>query len=340
MNRRDFLMTSGIVALGSALPAAAIQLEKKISSPSKLPTREFGKTGHTLPIFGHGGSAMIEQENKHYGVVPVPTMEERIAMVRYGYDQGIRYFDTARIYGESESIMGKALKDVRHDVFLATKVLVFDPEKVRPSVEKSLEELETDYVDSMQLHGPVIERHGFEGCMKIHEELVKLREEGLVRFIGLTGHNQYQEMHKLIATGGFDTLLMQLGYFNKGYNTRHSNSQIEWRNNCTAKASELGMGIVAMKVMSANVFSRNSQNILPSYDPAQREKLPAAAIRYVLNDPRIHILNIGISIQEDIDRNIAIFTGDTTYSAEDRMLLADYSAQAYLSETVQGLELV
>ncbi len=68
-------------------------------------------------------------------------------MVRYAFDQGIRYFDTARVYSESESIVGKGLKDVRKDAFIATKVAVTAPNQVRKSLEKSLEQLGMDYVD-------------------------------------------------------------------------------------------------------------------------------------------------------------------------------------------------
>ena len=68
-----------------------------------------------------GGSAMIQQWKKEYGVGVLP-LEERVAMVRHAFDRGVRYFDTARVYGESESIMGKGLKGIRDKVYLATKV--------------------------------------------------------------------------------------------------------------------------------------------------------------------------------------------------------------------------
>ena len=62
-------------------------------------------------------------------------------MVRYAFDKGVRYFDTARVYSESESIVGKGLKDVRKEAFIATKIAVFSPDAVRKSLETSLEEL-------------------------------------------------------------------------------------------------------------------------------------------------------------------------------------------------------
>jgi len=351
MDRRHFLKTGiqagGVMAFAAAAgkASAADVAETKtapgkdISNPGKLPSRTFGRTGHELPIFGHGGSAMVAHEMKHYGLPLLPD-EERIAMVRHGYDRGMRYFDTARIYGDSENIMGAALKDVRHDVFINSKVFVMSPDRVRLSVEKSLEALDTDYVDAMQIHGPVVERLGYEGCMPIYEELAKLREEGMIRFIGMSGHSRFEEMYKLIASNNFDTILIEMGYFRKGYNTRHSNENLEWRQVCLAKAAELNVAISAMKVFGASIFGHNSRNVVADFDEEARAKLPAAAIRYVLSDPRVHMLTIGISMPEDIDRNIEILMGDTTFTVEDRELLASFSLRAYDSPLVQDMNIV
>lgn len=332
IDRRSFLKSGALaITVAASAPAAVAPVAqgKSISQTGPLPQRVFGRTGHSLPILGHGGSALIEGEAHHYGITTLPTMDDRVAMVRNAYDRGLRYFDTARIYGESESIFGRALKEVRDDVFLASKSMVFSADKVRASVEESLRQLGTPYLDSLQLHGPVIERLGYDGCMPIVETMLKLKEEGLFRFLGLTGHSRFEEMHKLITSNHFDTLLIERGYFHKGYNTRHSLGSVEWRDSCLSKAHELNVGIVAMKVLSANIFGHNAKNIWPEYDEAKRAKLPGAAIRYVLSDPRVSILLLGVSLPGDVDTNIGILTGDTTYTLEDRTLLAEFSAKAY-----------
>jgi aryl-alcohol dehydrogenase-like predicted oxidoreductase len=302
--------------------------------------RKFGKTGYSFPVLGHGGSAMMEREYSYYGLNDPPSREDRVKMVRDAYDKGVRYFDTARIYAESETLMGEGLKDVRDSVFIASKVMVDDPAKVRASVEKSLEELQTDHVDLMQIHGPMIEGLDMPVLMKEYEELVKLRDEGLIRFIGITGHNAFHKMYELIDTKGFDSVLIEYGYFRKGYNTRHSEVQVEWRQNCVAKAHELEMGIVAMKVLGAWIFNHNAKNVVPEYDVAAVKQLPGAAIRWVLSDPRISVLNIGVSYPTDIDENIKIVTGDTELTMADRQLLADFSAKAYQTDRVKALEVV
>ncbi|HVU90341.1 MAG TPA: aldo/keto reductase [Pirellulales bacterium] len=341
--RRDFLKSgllaaAGTTALGQRIAGATAPAEKSIElSTGKLPTRKFGKTGHTLPILGMGGSAMVKLFAASYGI-ELLSIDQRVAMVRHAYDSGIRYFDTARVYGESESIMGRGLKGVRENVYLATKCHLTDPGQVRKCVETSLEQLGTDYVDCVQIHSPAIERVGFDGAMKIHAELVKLRDEKMLRFIGLTTHVAFEDVLKMIGTGGFDQVLLAYGYFRRGMDTILSNTKVEYRDQCLAKAADLGMAIVAMKVMGANIFSHNSKNLVADSDPAVLARLPAAAIRWVLQDPRISMLNIGVSMPADIDQNLATLTGNLTYTNEDRTLLAEFSAKAYGSETVQKMK--
>ncbi len=345
MDRRAFLKTGAVggaaMAVAPAMGArAAVPDGKQISTKAgAMPEKVFGRTGMTLPIFGHGGSAMFKGDIAYYGV-PLLPLEERIAMVRHGYDSGIRYFDTARIYGESEEIMGKALADVRDNCYIASKVLVMEVDRVRNSVERSLEALGTSYLDCAQIHGPVIERLGYDGCMPMFEELAKLRDEGIIKYIGMTGHSRFEEMYKMIDSGHFDTVLIEYGYFHKGYNTRHSPESVEWRGKCVARAAERNMGIVAMKVFGAWVFNHNSKALIPDFNEEHRAKLARAAIRWVLNDPRIHILNIGIAMPSDIDVNIALLNGDTKLKEEDTQILEAFSQKAYLHPMVQELKLV
>jgi aryl-alcohol dehydrogenase-like predicted oxidoreductase len=308
-----------------------------IRSAEGIPLRTLGKTGRKLPILAMGGSAMVRMFIKSYGAELLST-EDRIAMVRHCYDSGVRYFDTARVYGESESIMGQGLKGVRQNCYVATKMHESDPAKVRACVEKSLEQLGMDQVDCVQVHSPAIERVGFAGGMKLHAELVKLRDEGLLKYIGLTTHIAFEPVLRMIDTGGFDQVLLAYGYFRKGMDTMLSNRKIETRQRCLARAHELGMGIVAMKVLGANIFSHNAVNVAPDYDRQRMAQLPAASIRWVLQDPRVSILNIGVTYPADVDKNLKTLRGDLRFTLDDRELLADFSAAAYDSPLVQGLK--
>ncbi|MBX3175972.1 MAG: aldo/keto reductase [Candidatus Hydrogenedentes bacterium] len=338
MNRRTFLQTTaatGLIAAG-ALNAPAAPAPPVYSRAGNLPWRTFGKTGVELPILAYGSAPLMTWEDDYYGISS-GAYEARVKMVRLGYEKGLRYFDTARIYGESEQIFAEALRDVYPDIFLASKVLVKSVEELQKSVDDSMSTLKTDRIDCMQLHGPTIERLGYDGCMPLVEALVKMRDEGRFTFIGLTGHSRFEEMYKLIDTGIFDTLLIEFGYFHKGYNTRHSNRSLANRDLCVARASELNMGILGMKVMGASIFGHNAAKLVPEFGADAAKKLPPAAIRWVLNDSRIHLLNIGISVPEDLDANIATLTGDTALTNEDRMLLASFAEKAYEQPAVQEL---
>ncbi len=96
-------------------------------------------------------------------------------------------------------------------------------------------------------------RTAFEPAMKIHAELAKLRDEGLFRYIGLTTHVAFETIYKKIATGGFDQAVLTICYFNKGMDTLLSEENRACREKCLQKVHELGMAIVAMKVMGVSI---------------------------------------------------------------------------------------
>jgi predicted aldo/keto reductase-like oxidoreductase len=343
MDRRSFLKSGAIAAAGAALlgPATlakAAPTNKEITFPAGIPTRPFGKTGHVLPVLGHGGSAMVNSWESAY-MVKLGSEDDRVKMVRDAYDKGMRYFDTARVYSESERIMGTALKDVRDNCYIATKVADPRAAKTRESLEKSLSELGTDYVDCLQIHSPAIEAVGADAAMKVYEEIAKLRDEGLVRFIGLTTHVAFEDVYKMIDTGLFDQCLLAKGYMRRGMTSILKEDKVETREKCVARAHELGMAIVAMKVMGANLLGQGTKQIVPAGDPEVQRKVPAAAIRYVLSDTRVSMLNIGVSTPSDIENNLATLAADTTYTDADKTLLASYSELVYASDYVKAMPL-
>jgi len=336
LGRRKFLKTAaqaaaaGVVSTGIA--SGALPKEKKIDPADTIPTRVLGKTGAKLPILGYGGAGLV----KIWGN-PL-SLEDRVKLVRYAYDRGVRYYDTAGNYMESQAILGEALKDIRDNVYLVSKVETTVPGRVRMTVEKSLKELQTDYLDAILIHGtPGIEQMTVEQAMKVHGELVKLRNERIVRFIGFSAHSYFDKALALISSGGFDQCMLSYGYIPRGHDQVFSARMVELRNACVAKAHELGMGIVAMKVVGAGVLGAWSGYIVPGFDKKRLEQLPAAAIRYVLDDERIHILNIGMRLKEEIDTNIKTLSGDVTYTMDDRALLAEFSAKALASDAIKAM---
>ncbi|RQG89103.1 aldo/keto reductase [Natrarchaeobius halalkaliphilus] len=125
--------------------------------------------------------------------------DDAIEMIRYAVDRGITYFDTGDVYGHgrSEELIGRALTDVRDEVTVATKVgydfynnpqaghgelpKEMDPEYLRKAVERSLERLEMDSIDVLQLHNANVE----EITPDILELLDELEEEGIIHATGL-----------------------------------------------------------------------------------------------------------------------------------------------------------
>jgi aryl-alcohol dehydrogenase-like predicted oxidoreductase len=330
--RRQFL-TSGLAAVAAA---AAPQ--------NTLPVQAFGKTGRRLPLLACGGSAMVEKWAAGYGVT-APPFAQRVAMVRHAYDAGIRYFDTSRNYFESESIIGEALADVRENIYLASKVGVaaqsagiIEPKQVRASVEESLRTLKTGYLDCLQIHGPAFEYLGYDRAIGIYEEVAKLRQEKLCRFIGVTGHTAFETMFRLIDTKLFDQVLLAYGYFPKGMDTILSHANLQWRELCLARARELGMGILAMKVLGSFIFGHNAKNLVPDFGEDRLRALRQAALRWALRGEQPPMLLVGISLPGDVDENIRTLAANRVFTAADQRLLAEFSAKALSHKAIQALK--
>jgi len=333
IDRRSFLKAGMAAAIGSVAAGSGVaRAGEPPSDPTQIATRPFGKTGRSLPILGYGGAALVK-----VWASPL-SAEDRAKLVRYAYDRGIRYFDTAGNYMESQSILGEGLKGIRDKVYLVTKVETTDPAQVRGAVEKSLKELQTDYLDAILIHGtPGLEQMTVKRAMEVHGELVKLRGEGIAKFLGFSAHSYFDKALALIDSGGFDLCMLSCGYFPRGHNQVFSPRMLELRNACLAKAHERGMGIIAMKVMGGGVLGAWAGYVVPRFDKRRLGQLPPAAIRFALEDERIHILNIGMRMKQEVDANIKTLSGDITCTLGDRALLAEFMAKAYDSDVIKRM---
>ncbi|MBC8232764.1 aldo/keto reductase [bacterium] len=158
-----------------------------------IPQTVLGRTGLMVTILGIGGAYCDSVSGYHAAL-----------------DCGVNYVDTARGYrdGEDEKVIGQAIRGRRDDLILATKTQKRDAEGARKELETSLRLLGTDYVDIYQIHhlNTQAEREQALGPGGAMEAVQKARQEGKVRFIGVTGHNWVQ-IQKAVATGLFDTVL-------------------------------------------------------------------------------------------------------------------------------------
>lgn len=235
--------------------------------------RRLGRTNLQVSQVGFGGTWIAE----------LPA-DLAIAVVRLAFELGINYFDTAPLDGDSEVKIGVALEDVRGECVYATKTGSRTKRESLDDVQNSLKRLRTDHLDSIQLHGidddkTLAKAMGMEGSLQTCKDAKK---EGLVDFIGITGHKP-RVLAKAVETGEFDTVLVPINVV-----TRQSLEELL----PTAKAHDVG--VVAMKPLSA----KTSNLITCLYQPSlslvsQEPELKAllgetadqqvsSALRYVL----------------------------------------------------------
>ena len=338
LGRREFLKKTAKAMTAVTICERMIPADSRAAttgpSGDAIPVRTLGKTGLKLPILGYGGAALSKGPRN-----PL-SHEDRVALVRYAFGRGVRYFDTAGNYLESQAILGEALKDRRRDVCLVTKVETTKPEEVRKAVEKSLKELQTDYLDILLIHGtPGLEQMSVEQAMKIHGELVKLRDEKITRHIGFSAHGYFDKALALINSGGFEMCMLSYGYMPRGSSSVWSAPMIKLRDECLAKAHEMGMGIVAMKVIGGGWLGRWSGSLVPGFDKQRLAQLPGAAIRYVLQDKRVDLLAIGMTLKEHFDANIKIISVGGACTPADRALLSEFSARVYETDTIKKMRI-
>lgn len=167
--------------------------------------QEFGRTGHmsTRAVFGAAALSNVSQDDA-----------DRTLDLLLEY--GINHIDTAASYGESELRIGPWMKTYRDQFFLATKTGLRTYKEGKEEFERSLERLQVDSVDLIQLHHLVGEEE-WEIAMGpggVLEYLIEARDKGLVRFIGVTGHDvAIARMHqKSLERFDFDSVLLPLNY--------------------------------------------------------------------------------------------------------------------------------
>lgn len=168
-----------------------------------MEARPFGKTGVELPILSLGCQRLVDEEGC--------SREQAVAIIEQALKRGIWYFDTAPAYsdGESERRLGLVAARRRTDMWIATKVNETSRDGARRQLEGSLVRLQTDHVEEVRLHNV----HSFDrlNAMTVRggalDALMEARDEGLVRFIGISGHADPQVLLEAIRRFPFDTAL-------------------------------------------------------------------------------------------------------------------------------------
>ena len=200
-----------------------------------MPTNAFGKTGFKVGILSLGGQATLEQKG---------TEEQSEKMINRAIDLGVNYIDTAASYGGgvSQKNIGRVLKTRRKEVWISSKTHDRSYDGSMRLLEESLTSLQTDHLDLWQLHNvqrqdQVDKIFAGDGALKA---LIKAKEEGIVRHLGITGHYEPLILVDCLKRFSFDAILMALNAADVHY--------LSFKNYLLPEAQKQGIAIIGMKV--------------------------------------------------------------------------------------------
>jgi len=324
INRRDFLKAGAGTAAGlAAMGPGAASESAAAATGGGMAVTTLPRSGRTLPVLGLGTATLMPQYN------PTPDAD-KVQLIRYAYDRGVRYFDTAAVY-RTESYVGEALKDVRDDVYISTKAWPVNAVAARSQIEASFKSLQTDVIDCVKVHLAA----DYDVSLEVMDVIEEYKAKGRVRHIGMSNHVFFEVAHRLLDTGRIDEFLCARGYFPKGETEIITARNGEYREMCISRASDLGMNIIGMKAMGGFMYGKMYGMWVPDFDPQRAAMLPAAAIRWCFSDPRIHLYIVGAVEPSDIDANVAVCSGDLELTNDDRSVLAEFSAGVWRGDAVK-----
>jgi hypothetical protein len=294
MKRREFLKiglmgtTSALLGLEGIADAMHYASSGSFVFPPPV-YRTLGRTGLKITIVSFGAMLTPEAE-----------------VMKIAFEHGVNYVDTARRYmgGRNEEIVGQALKGKRDKVYVATKTQPGSKSKeaIFRDVEMSLRALNTDYIDVIQLHNLSSKDRVF--IPETREALARLKEQGKVRFFGVTTHtNQEEVLHALVDDRDrfFDTALV-------AYNFKSSNEVRA----AIARAAGAKIGIIAMKTQAGGYTT----DALGPISPHQ------AALKWVLQNMHVTTAIPGMRNMAELREDIAVMGMQFGYL--DRLILNRY----------------
>lgn len=297
LRAREWVPIFGRVILAPA-PTQSTRAQARWQGAKVASLRRLGRTGAMVSDISFGCARLDDAD-----------------VARRAIDRGINYFDASPDYSSNgaENTLGKAIRGRRDEVFLTTKFCANNghlPEEtpvaeIIASVEGSLQRLGTDHIDLIQIHS----------CNRLerllapayHEAFDRLKEQGKVRFLGVSSHapNLNEVAHAAIDSGRFDVLMLAYHF---GMWPSHGE--------LLEKAQRNDVGIVAMKTLKG---AKHQQ--LSGLDESDGS-YPQAAFRWVLSNPSVSCLVVSIWNQEQIDEYL--YASGTAASDSDVALLRRY----------------
>lgn len=292
ISRRNFLGTS-MAAAAASIPLSGTMASDNDSSITlnnngnlpfnprtfnAMPTHAFGKTGYKVGILSLGGQATLEIKGRE---------EESEKIINRAIDLGINYIDTAASYGQgvSQLNIGRVMKTRRKEVWLSTKTHDRTYDGSMRLLEESLKNLQTDYLDTWQLHNVQTQQQldqifADNGAIKALE---KAKSQGVVKHLGITGHFEPLVLLKAIQQYPFDSILLAVNAADVHY--------LSFKNYLLPEAQKQGIAIIGMKVTTRS-------RILSSWTPPPLEEQ---------KDVRLRTPKPGtITIQEALSYNMSL----------------------------------
>lgn len=257
--------------------------------------KKFDNTGIDISVLGFGCMRfpMVRNGSKEY-----VDEEKSIEMVHRAYELGVNYFDTAYFYceGQSENVLGKALKGIREKVYVSTKSpghLVKKTGDYRRILEEQLKKLDMNVIDFYHFHGigydSFYETNDASGWLK---EAQRAKEEGLIRHISFSFHDKPESMIKLVDTGIFESVLCQYNAIDK------SNAA------GIAHAKTKGLGVAVMGPLGGGRVSGMPKEMATKLGIEVKSSADLA-LRFVLSNPGIDCALSGMSSLQMVEENAA-----------------------------------
>lgn len=228
------------------------------------------------------GNTGITVNKNGFGALPIQriSQEEAVKLIRRAYEGGITFFDTARVYTDSECKLGAALDGIREKVFVASKTAAADAESFWRDLETTLKNLKTDYLDLYQFHNPAVCPKPGDGS-GLYEAMTEAKKQGKIRHIGITNH-RLMVAHEIVESGLYETLQFPFSYL-------AAEPDLEIVELCR----KADMGFIAMKALSgglitnsaaAYAYMRDFDHVLPIWG-IQRESELDEFLEYMENPP-------------------------------------------------------
>jgi len=256
--------------------------------------RILGNTGVKISTLGFGAMRLpqVDIEGKTQFDI-----DESIRIIHRAFELGVNYIDTAPYYcdSQSETIVGKAIKGWRDQIYLSTKNPIEDDSGVnyRKRLENSLKKLDTDYIDFYHMWG--ISWDAFEQKINVKEgplmQAIKAKDEGLIKHISFSFHDKPENMIRLIDTGVFETVLCQYNMLDR------SNEQ------AINYAHEKGLGVIVMGPVGGGRLGAPSE-VIKKLIPGGAKSNAELALRFVTANPHITCALSGMGSMSMVEENV------------------------------------